>query len=301
MRGIASEEEKEKRIQRWFYGSLAVAAFVAFASAWDALGSFNPLRSDMFLSWAQRNHVLVGIILDAMFWQLLTAIVLFGALILRYWNEQAGWRKALKRLLALTCLMVIVFVVCLRVEKVALKPALLYLRSGLSLPEGFISSFGHRVFTSIGVAPSQSGYTAAPSGVAIRQALLFLSFCVYAWIYKKKRQALPAIGFGLLTAFSIATLASRVLIGAHSIRDMGLGVSIGIIGFWLVYALRQLVGKNRRFFEQLLLPAGTSTLAILFYCHDPLRWMQIVGVVLAGSFTMYYIFIIRRGLHREEA
>jgi len=295
----ALEARKEKQIRGWFYGSLAVAVLVVFLSAIEVLATYNPLRSASLYSWMTSNRSLVAIVFDAMFWQLLSVAILIATIIMRYWNEQVGWKIYVRNLVGLGLLMAAVFILGLWVEKVALKPALHYLRFDLHLPEGIISEFGYRRFASIRIASSQTGYTSAPSGFAIRQALLFLGFVVYGWSCRRTSRVLPIVGLVLVSALSVLTLASRVLIGAHSIRDMSLGLTIGIVAFWLGYSLVQIARKRREYFEELLIPAGTSSFAMLFYCHDPYRWMLIGGVVLAGSLLMYCIFIVRKGLHQK--
>jgi len=186
-------------------------------------------------------------------------------------------------------------------EGIFLKPSFHYGRPGDSLSECYITS---RVLRRLGFGGEEG--TSAPSGFAMRQTIILLCFLVLSH-QKRWRQVfsrtesrwLHFVQYG----FFVSVLALRFYRGRHSLFDLGVGIGVATVFFWLTFVVASCLlvtsPENRAYLEHSFGAFPAYALAILFYCQETAWWLAasfVIAIILAAVHHYCTAQSRRRGL-----
>ncbi|MCX6093079.1 MAG: phosphatase PAP2 family protein [Candidatus Bipolaricaulota bacterium] len=279
-----------------FQWSLALAVLAVFVSAISALGTFNPTGYAGYADWYRSHQGILSILLDSALWHLvagalLLAVGMYGILRIK----RPFWGGNLWRVTLLLGLMVVALLVEVAVEKYVFKPSLAVPRPAGIFEPGTITRFVDAGLAALGLGMPTDGLTSTPSGFAIRQTLVLLGILLYGWRFLAGKPRLRGALVGVSAFASLLALAGRVLTGAHTPRDVLLGLAIGLVVFWLVFALVQLVKEEPLYLQNWAIPGATAFIGIEFFCHNPTMWLITGAMTSLVVFAAYYVFaVIRR-------
>ncbi len=231
---------------------------------------------------------MVGVLFDAMLWQGLSVILLIVTIEVRDQQENIRWIKVLLESAVVVLGTIAIMGLEVFVEKVFFKPSLFYLRPTITLGDGPVTELFYRILQFLGVELGKGTGTSAPSGFALRQTIIFLLITMYRNRFLKHNSLKSNTISGLNITFLLLVLLSRLLIGAHTVSDLGLGTGIGILSFWLAFSLIEVVKGRLEYLEELAVPGLTYFLTVLFFCHNPTHWL-LLGAITSAIVLLTYL------------
>ncbi len=177
-------------------------------------------------------------------------------------------------------------------ERIVLKPSFSYDRFEQSVETAMVA------FLNQGGHFGGEEKTACPSGFALRQVILFLTFLLIhrqeEWhrLFEKRvsralQKTLYPINVGLL--FLVPFL--RVYWGRHHFFDIGMSIGIGVFTFWSITLLvsNWLRGSMEDFqcLVFMAVPMAAFTFVIFLYTEGPARWLIFCWLLIMVSGLTY--------------
>jgi hypothetical protein len=249
-------------------------------------------------SWAEQHRIAALLVFDALIWQW-GAALFYLALRYRYFRRKGDRRaRAARRtgyrlfaIIASTALFATVWTYLLKYSIMGPSSSSLLLgQEGIATSAfyGLVRKFG------LGVFLDSTGPGSA-SGFMVYQVLLLLAYAKHRLGMQEDtdtRETPRALWLQTLVVvgFSLMVVVSRLVVGQHSLRDIGLAVGIGVSAFWLIYALRAVVQDgDREFLREVTLPLGSTILVGLFFCHSPRAWLLLAFSIMATLTVAYFL------------
>jgi hypothetical protein len=182
-------------------------------------------------------------------------------------------------------------------ESTILKPSFHYSRPADALPECAITSYLLKRFQ----VDTDEGIS-APSGFIMRQTILLLFFLLLShqkrWREVVSRRMSGALHFIQYFLFVLLALV-RFYRGRHTLFDIGVGIGVAVIFYWVFVLSTVLVIKQSELDRQLIaeftVPLGAYTIAMLFYAQETKFWLLVCGSTLVILGALYH-FMERRSV-----